>query len=334
MCFSSETPTVAAFRPTLVNGRTGDPALFVEIAHERQAVLFDLGDLSPLSARDLLRVSHVFVSHMHLDHFVGFNALLRINIGRAKRIAIVGPAGIAASIGHRLASFTWDLVAGYADDLVFEVNEILSHGTARRMRFRLRAAFAEEPLPPVALQDGKVADEPAFSVHAELLEHHGICLAFAMVEPIHVNVRRNRLDLRGLPVGPWLKPLKAAVHDGRDDSTPIALADGSSAPLGQLRDLVGVTRGEKLGYVTDIRDSAANRAAVMRLCRAADTLFIEARFAAADAELAFRRGHLTTATAGEMARAAGARRVEPFHFSGRYRGEEDALCAEVQRAFA
>ena len=85
------------------------------------------------------------------------------------------------------------------------------------MRFRLRAAFAEEPLPPVALQDGKVADEPAFSVHAELLEHHGICLAFAMVEPIHVNVRRNRLDLRGLPVGPWLKPLKAAVHDGRDD---------------------------------------------------------------------------------------------------------------------
>ncbi len=217
MCFSSETPTVAAFRPTLVNGRTGDPALFVEIAHERQAVLFDLGDLSPLSARDLLRVSHVFVSHMHLDHFVGFDALLRINIGRAKRIAIVGPAGIAASIGHRLASFTWDLVAGYADDLVFEVNEILSHGTARRMRFRLRAAFAEEPLPPVALQDGKVADEPAFSVHAELLEHHGICLAFAMVEPIHVNVRRNRLDLRGLPVGPWLKPLKAAVHDGRDE---------------------------------------------------------------------------------------------------------------------
>ena len=46
------TPTL---RPSLVNGRFGDPALFVEVAHERGAVLFDMGDLSTLSARDLLR---------------------------------------------------------------------------------------------------------------------------------------------------------------------------------------------------------------------------------------------------------------------------------------
>src|SRR3546814_4851163 len=58
--------------PALVNGRFGDPALFVQALHRPEALLFDLGDLAPLSARDLLRVRHVFVSHMHMDHFLGF----------------------------------------------------------------------------------------------------------------------------------------------------------------------------------------------------------------------------------------------------------------------
>ena len=45
------------------------------------------------------------------------------------------------------------------------------------------------------------------------------------------------------------------------------------------------------------------------------SLFIEAAFAQRDEELASGRGHLTTAAAGQIARRAGARRVEPFHFS-------------------
>ena len=34
--------------PTLVNGRIGDPALYLETQFERRAILFDLGDLSNL----------------------------------------------------------------------------------------------------------------------------------------------------------------------------------------------------------------------------------------------------------------------------------------------
>ena len=99
--------------------------------------------------------------------------------------------------------------------------------------------------------------------------------------------------------------------------------------LGALRELVGVTPGQRLAYITDVADTPANRAAAIGLARGADILFIEAPFAAEDADLAADRQHLTTRVAGEIARAAGARRIEPFHFSPRYQGQEARLLAEV-----
>jgi len=42
--------------PTLVNGRSGDPALYVETLFERRAILIDLGDIAALPARKILRL--------------------------------------------------------------------------------------------------------------------------------------------------------------------------------------------------------------------------------------------------------------------------------------
>jgi ribonuclease Z len=145
-----------------------------------------------------------------------------------------------------------------------------------------------------------------------------------------VNVWRTRLEARGLPTGPWLAALKAAVLAGAPDATPIPQPDGAPPQsLGTLRDMVEVTPGERLAYLTDLADTPANRAAAITLARDADILFIEAPFAAADAAHALDRRHLTTRAAGEIARDAGARRIEPFHFSPRYEDAEARLLAEV-----
>nr|WP_317891853.1 hypothetical protein [uncultured Sphingomonas sp.] len=321
-------------RPSLVNGRFGDPAVFVEVAHERTALLFDMGDLSALSARDLLRVRAVGVSHMHMDHLIGFDTLLRVNVGRAAEITLVGPAGFSACIGHKLGGYTWDLVDRYDADLVFIVRELAGPDVVVETRFRFSTGFAAEPMAITAIDDDIVLETPQWRLRAATLQHHGPCLGFALEEPCHVNVWRNRVDEAGLPVGAWLKTLKAAVRDGLPDETRIDLPDGRGLPLAQLRSLVSVERGQKVGYVTDVADSTSNREAIAVLCRDADLLFIEASFAAEDAERAAARAHLTTTAAGEIGRACRARRVEPFHFSPRYEGEEDRLLAEVARAFA
>jgi ribonuclease Z len=315
--------------PRLVNGRFGDPALFVETLHRREALLFDAGDLSALSARDLLRITHLFVTHMHMDHFIGFDALLRVNVGRERTVRVLGPPGISDRTGHKLQGYDWDLVERYATDLVFEVVEIGGGGAENAARFSFKRRFAREPLE--VPEDWN--DAAGLSIETALLEHHGPCLGFAASEPAHVNVWKSRLDERGLATGQWLQRLKTAVIAGADDGTPIELPDGSTRPLGELRGLVTVTRGQKIAYVTDVADTPSNRTAIVELAREADLFFIESRFAAADAEAARERAHLTTTAAGEIARAAGVRRLEPFHFSPRYEDEEERMLGEAFAAF-
>jgi ribonuclease Z len=321
-----------ALHPRLVNGRFGDPALFVEMLHRREALLFDLGDLAALSARDLLRVGHIFVSHMHMDHFIGFDALLRVSIGREKAISIVGPDRLCERVHHKLQGYEWDLAHRYAADLVFTAVEIGSGGAPQRAaRFRFKRRFAwEEEDPAVAL----AAAGGGLTLEWALLEHHGPCLGFAVSEGAHANVWKSRLDARGMPAGQWLQALKQAVLAAAPDDHPIVLPDGGVAPLAQLRDIVSISRGQKIAYVTDVADTHANRAAIARLAAEADLLFIESRFAAEDAARADDRAHLTTRAAGEIGRAARVRRLEPFHFSPRYAGEEERMLAEVFAAFA
>jgi ribonuclease Z len=87
-------------------------------------------------------------------------------------------------------------------------------------------------------------------------------------------------------------------------------------------------------YVNNFVDpTAANRQAIVELVRNADLLFIEAAFARADIALATERAHLTTQAAGQIARQAGVRRVEPFHFSPRYAGNYKRIENDVVAAF-
>jgi ribonuclease Z len=325
--------------PTLVNGRSGDPVLYVETLFEKRAILFDLGDITPLSPRKIQRLEHVFVSHAHIDHFIGFDRLLRLLVGRDKKLNLYGPSGFIEHVHHKLHAYRWNLVDRYLSDLVFVVTEIDPLLETRTARFRLKSAFAAEPVGTARVVDGVICSQPAFRVSTAVLGHRTPCLAFAIEEAAHVNIWKNRLAELGLPVGPWLRELKQAVIENRPDDHRIPISarptssDVREMPLGALRDVLTTTLGQKIAYVTDAADTEGNRAAIIKLVREADLLFIEAAFAQADTALATERAHLTTTAAGSIAREAGVRCVEPFHFSTRYTGQDDQMLNEVIAAF-
>lgn len=328
------------FHPSLVNGRCGDAAVYVETLFEKHAILLDLGDITALPPAKILHVEHVFVSHAHLDHFFGFDRLLRVLAGREKTVCLYGPPGFITRVDHKLQAYQWNLVDRYACDLVFNVTEIDASYETQSARLRLKNGFAREDLGRGSARDAIIYCEPAYQVSTAMLEHRIPSLAYAIEEMVHVNIWRNRIIDMGLPVGPWLHMLKQAIIEKRPDNYLINIEESSNGkahiarPLGVLRSAVSVTRGQKIAYATDAADTPANREAIVRLARDADILFIEATFSAADAELAHERAHLTTTAAGEIARAARVKRVEPFHFSSRYEGLEDKMIGEVQAAFA
>lgn len=325
--------------PTLVNGQFGDPALYIETLFEKRAIMFDLGDISNLSPRKIQRLEHIFVSHAHIDHFIGFDHLLRVLVGREKVIRLYGPSGFIDHVHHKLLAYRWNLIDRFMFDLVFIVTEIDSGLGTHTAQLRLKHAFAIEAADDGHLIDGVLHSELTFQVTTSVLEHRTPCLGFAIEETAHVNVWKSRLSELGLPVGPWLRELKRAVIENRRDDYPIRVGLTSRTSnerailLRELRSAVTVTPGQKIGYVTDVADTPANRQAIIQLARNADLLFIEAAFAQADAALAAERAHLTTVAAGSIAREAAVRRVEPFHFSPRYSGQEARLLNEVMAAF-
>jgi len=327
------------FHPHLVNQPWADPGLYVELLFERRSLLFDAGDLRALAPRKILRVSDIFISHAHMDHFMGFDWLLRICLGRNKTVRLFGPPGFLDQVEHKLAAYSWNLARNYDTDFGLTVTELCPDGGARNARFSCHGGFRREDETTFHSADLILVDEPAFRVRAVFLDHKIPCLAFALEEKTHVNVWRNRLAGLGVAVGPWLKELKHAVLRGAADESlvnaPRAVAAGTLClPLGLLKArALRVVPGAKLCYVTDCAYHPANVERIVDLARGSDVLFIEATFRDEDRDHAAAKAHLTARQAGAIARAAGARKVIPFHFSARYSGCYERVQAEVDEAY-
>lgn len=328
--------------PSLVNGPFGDPAVYVDFLHERRAILFDLGGIALLPPRKILRVTDIFISHTHIDHFIGFDHFVRICLGRDKLVRLFGPAGFVDRVGHRLAAYTWNLVENYPTDFTIVATEIYEDGTGLSAEFHCLRRFVREGERTVRLEGGLLLDEPAFTVRTSLLDHRTPSLAFAIEEKQHVNIMKNRLEEAGLPVGPWLTKLKQAVVRQDDPDTPVQVPwpEGGAVRerpmrLGDLQEsVVQTVRGQKIAYVTDAVFSGRNEERIVSLARDADYLFIESTFLHEEAERAAEKCHLTARQAGEMARAAGVARVIPFHFSAKYKGEGERLERQLEEAFS
>lgn len=329
------------FNPHLVNPPFGDPGLYVDFNFEQRALLFDLGDLAALPPKKLLRVSDVFVSHTHIDHFCGFDRLLRVCLGRHGGVRMYGPPGFAAQVGHKLAAYTWNLVQNYETDFVIDAWDLDLQGGMQGTRYRCHARFAGEELPARAVADGVLVDEPGFRIRTAPLEHRTPSLGYALEEKAHLHVMKDKLTKLGLPSGPWLTDLKRKVAAGAPGETPLVVAwrdragrhEQAHTVGGLARELLTTGRGEKIVYITDVLYTEANAQRIAALAAGADRLFIECVFLDEDSDHAARKSHLTARQAGEIAHRLRARAVVPFHFSPRYEGRSAALVAELQSAW-
>ena len=329
-----------SFQARLINGPFDDPGLIVHCSHQKRVLLFDLGDLGALSPNDVLNITHIFVTHTHVDHFIGFDQVLRLLLGREKVIRLYGPEGFLKNVAGKLAGYSWNLVHNYHDALVIEAAEVAdSH--IRIQTFDCQTGFAASPVRELPTPDGVLLQDPMLKVETVVLDHQIPCLAFNLEERFHVNILKPRLDALGLTVGPWLTDFKRRLLRGDNPASILRIPSpftAASQPqdysLGDLQQkITRITRGQKIAYVTDAAYHRSNVEKIVALARGADQLFIEAAFLDAEREVALAKHHLTARQAGLIGHKAGVRQMTVFHYSPRYAGMAEVLKNEARQAF-
>lgn len=333
-----------SFSSYLVNDVFGDPGVYVEVRWSKRALLFDLGQNEALGPTRLLRASDIFISHTHMDHFVGFDAVLRVALGRGKTLRLYGPPHLIANVQGKLNGYTWNLVDGYP--LTIEVREFHRH-EIRLATFRATDGFTLRHSEPESLhtlpgdQTFTILEEPRLTVRSAALNHRIPSFAYSLEEPFHINVNKQKLHEAGLPVGSWLKDVKQFIWQGQPDTYRFQVLlyfehrpEEREFVLGEIKEkFLTISRGQKIAYVVDARYDDENEAKIVELAHGADMFYCESPYLDADREKAFDRYHLTARQAGWLARKAAVRDLVVFHFSSRYTGQGDAIEREALEAF-
>ncbi|MFH2218104.1 MAG: ribonuclease Z [Pseudomonadota bacterium] len=328
-----------SLHPRLVNGPFEDPALFIPFFFEKRAVLFDLGDIHLLSNKDILKISHVFITHTHMDHFVGFDSVLRRLLGREKCLYLYGPEGFLKNVEGRLEGYSWNLVTNYINQFALHAVEVqperlVSKEYLCQNNFLSTRAAAAMPF------NGVLLEEPALTVSAVILDHGIPCLGFSIGERFHVNIIKDRVLELGLDIGPWLRKFKQALYSEADPESEFEVESGGGPPQSRrfvLKDLANrialITPGQKVTYIADVVYSKSNLEKIVSFARDSDHLFIEAAFLERDRDIAAEKRHLTAWQAGSIAAAARVKQFTPFHFSPRYSGQAHLLYQEAMEAY-
>ncbi len=318
------------FQPIFVGDPFNDPSLYVEIMGEKDALLFDLGRNDHFPSGKLVKVSSIFVSHTHMDHFMGFDHLLYIFHGREKEIKIFGPKNIIKNVKGKLSAYTWNLVDDYKFSIkVFEIRK----KSIRSSAFVCKEGFREKKESTYPFKN-PILETDLYMVSCAILDHKIPCLGFSLKEKLKVNINKTKLDEMGLLVGPWLKDLKRAALRG-DFNTTFYVKDTSGnlreLNVSDLKDVLIFKEGQKISYIVDVGFTKKNVEKIVELVKDSDILYCEATFL--EEERAACRYHLTAYQAGEIASMANVKKLCIFHFSPKYRGRTEELIKAAKSRF-
>ena len=314
-----------------LNPPFGDPGFFLHHSHSGQALFFDLGDLHHLPVRKVVQASHIFISHGHIDHLIGFDHLLRATLNRPRHLHIYGPPGIIEMIGHKLQGYHWNLTTLY--DLLISVHAVHEQHL-KQCTFACRNKFHQEKITTSPRVDKTILTTPTFTINAVTLNHGTPCLAFTLNEPLQVKFQPEALNRHNWSPGPWLSQVHQGLQTAVAADTNIEIA-GTNYTIKEVADAIATVKaGVKLAYVTDIGFTNDNLEKLIPLIGGADLLLCEAVFLNSTADKAKISHHLTASQAGAIANQAQVQQLKIFHFSRRHHGLEKEFYHQASEHFS
>jgi ribonuclease Z len=328
------------YLPRLVNGHLGDPGLMVELTKTGGRVLFDAGSLHDVSRKELLKVQALFVSHTHVDHFIGFDQLLRVNIPMFRTLQVIGPKGITANVAGKLSGYLWNLLD--KDQIKIIVHEytgptdVKSALLSNTFNFEPQMISTNDPGSDFRGKDSDGTEvfrlPDGSTVSPVILDHGTPSLGFKMSTPPRWQVQPNKIDQLGLNPGPWLGLLQKHMHK----QVPEIIDDfnGTGFSSKELADhCLTLVPSTSIAYLTDFGFSETNLKALKNSWKRVTSVVCETSFQDKDRDRALKTSHLSTIQAALIAGYLEADELIPFHISSLYGTNQEASMKECLENF-
>ena len=315
----------------LVNGSTGDPVLYVDYPDSDNALLFDGGDNAALSMAQLRDLTAVFITHHHMDHFVGIDRILRANTGAKLPLNIFGPPGTTERVAQRLRSYEHVFFDG--QNMVIVLHDIGSDSITR-MVLESESDFDDgetestrwKPLDPIF-------ENEDVQVEAAPTDHTVPGLAFALVEKPGWRLDEAKLAKGLLRRGPWIAQVRQALLQKKSQKDELQIQQGTFRIGDLAQQYFRQAEGCRIAYVADTFWSPKVQPGLIQLAQGSEILYCDSFYAEKQAAAAETYRHMTAKRAGIFARKAKVDELVLIHFSLRYKGRYDLLIQEAQAEF-
>lgn len=330
--------STARFRtiePFFFSGLLDDPVLYLFMRPAGRALLFDCGRIHHLAKRVLKSLSAIFITHAHMDHFMGIDTYIRSVHVSPRVVDIYGPPGLAAKMAAKLSGYDWNLTEPYWCS--FRVHEVFADRCDRHL-FSGPDGFAHRFVEEWKRKDRVIYRNRYLSVEAEECDHRIPSLIYRIAEFPSFQVDGTKLEKAGLIAGPWLRQLEKCYHSGDLEKEQLlvpqrgewgerkeTLHNGSMLYKSIRKDL----QPASIGYVTDIGFSDENLEKVCELLSGVTLLVCECSFLAADRDKARISSHLCTADMNILLERLRPALFLPMHLSKSYIHHCDRLYAEL-----
>lgn len=324
-------------QPTVFSGLLDDPILYIHIRPTGRGILFDCGQIQHIAKRVLRSIDALFISHAHMDHFIGFDHLVRNIFVAQKALYVYGPAGIAHKIHSKLQGYDWNLVEDSWCTIF--VNEVYSD---RIEQFEIAGGqgFQMGHKKQLARDDLVIFSNKHLKVEAEICDHKIPTLIFRITETPCFCIDRQRLRDQGFLPGPWLKELQKRFYSQSWKGSLIQA-------LKQSKDGVIFEKPEKaealyhmisrkippasIGYIGDLGMTDNNVIRIQNLMAGVNILMSECTFLAEDKDRARLSFHLCTSDLVELCQKTMPAFLIPVHLSKLYISNPQRVYSEFDK---
>ncbi len=313
------------FRARIKSKFEEDISLLISLDNHRWQYICDCGQASTYNVKEYQNTRAIFISHTHIDHFIGWDEIMRHQIGSKKRVSICGPKGIARQIQAKLLAYTWNLIE--PQSIQYEIREILD---GQQVNVYELNTGNWDLVKVESFQSNIVYQDLDFEVRYTILDHKTASIAYRFNEKDRIKIDLSDQRIKG---GKWVARLKEAFALN-DPEVEIEI-DQKMYKAGDWFHLLSVKKGHSLGVIMDHAAHEENHKKIKALFSNCDQVYIESFFNEADKEMAQLHYHSYSRLSAEIMRAAKVKKAIPIHFSKKYKEEDiKALQEEFYAAFS